>query len=130
MLIEERNERLQVDAAWVLQQLKELAGVDIGDLYAEDGALLPIKEMPKAVHRFITAIDYTKDGVRIRFVDRVRLLELIGKHVTVSAFTQNIALVKEDEIEKNILAGRARAKAARELGIDLDELDEEEETRH
>ena len=50
--------------------------------------------------------------------------------MTVSAFTQNIALVKEDEIEKNILAGRARVKAARERGIDLDELDEEEETRH
>lgn len=91
-----RSERTKIDADWLLSRLASEAEADVGDLYGDDGQLLPVKEWPKIWRQGLVAgLDIEEievDGVRmgtvkkIRVSDRVRRLELIGKHVRVNAF--------------------------------------------
>lgn len=95
-----RSEETQIDAAWVLRRLAAEAEADIADLYGEDGQLLPVKEWPKIWRQGLVAgIDVEEihvEGVKmgevkkIRVSDRVKRLELIGKHVRVNAFQEVI----------------------------------------
>ena len=94
--ISNRSERTKIDADWLLSRLASEAEADVGDLYGDDGQLLPVKEWPKIWRQGLVAgLDIEEievDGVRmgtvkkIRVSDRVRRLELIGKHVRVNAF--------------------------------------------
>lgn len=115
-----RVERLEVDADWVLKRLFTEADADLADLYDENGALRPVKDWPliwrqglvagvEAVEEFETV-----DGVRksiglvrkIKLSDRVKRLELIGKHVSVQAFKDQVEhkggisiIVSQDDAE-------------------------------
>ena len=116
-LVGQRNERVKVDADSVLAWLAELAEVDIGDLYDKRGKLRALHELPQRVRRFVASIDYTKDGAKIRFLDRLRVLELIGKHVQVAAFRENVAVHSGDALVQQIYAARERARAATEEAL-------------
>ena len=105
-----------MDSDWVLRQLVQLAEADIGDLYDERGKLRALYQLPQKVRRFVASIDYTKTGVKIRLLDRLRVLELIGKHVQVSAFSENIHLQNADDLGQRINEARARARAAQSNG--------------
>jgi phage terminase small subunit len=93
-----RSQETQIDAAWVLKRLAEEASADVGDLYHEDGHLKPIHEWPKIWRQGLVAgIDVEEiqiEGVKmgeikkIRLSDRIKRLELIGKHVRVNAFQE------------------------------------------
>ena len=93
-----RSEKTQIDAEWVLRRLAAEAEADIADLYGDDGQLLPVKEWPKIWRQGLVAgIDIEEihvEGVKmgeikkIRVSDRVKRLELIGKHVKVNAFQE------------------------------------------
>lgn len=97
-----RSEETQIDAAWVLRRLAAEAEADIADLYGEDGQLLPVKEWPKiwrqglvagVKHQEIRDSEGNATGdfiVDVKLSDRVRRLELIGKHVRVNAFQEVI----------------------------------------
>jgi phage terminase small subunit len=94
----ERSKETKIDAAWVLTRLAEEATADVGDLYHADGHLKPINEWPKIWRQGLVAgIDVEEiqvEGVKmgeikkIRLSDRIRRLELIGKHVKVNAFQE------------------------------------------
>ena len=88
-----RAERTGIDAAWVLTRLATEAEADVNDIYDDDGAVLPVSEWPLIWRQgLVTDIDFEiikgPDGYdmvmvkKIRFSDRVKRLELIGKHVT------------------------------------------------
>lgn len=93
-----RSEKTQIDAAWVLKRLADEAEADIADLYDADGALLPVKQWPKIWRQGLVAgvdvEEITVQGVKmgeikkIKLSDRIRRLELIGKHVSVNAFQE------------------------------------------
>ena len=93
-----RSEETKIDAAWVLKRLAAEAEADIADLYGPDGQLLPVKEWPKIWRQGLVAgVDVEEihvEGVKmgevkkIRLSDRIRRLELIGKHVKVNAFQE------------------------------------------
>lgn len=95
---QERSEKTKIDAAWVLTRLAEEATADVGDLYHADGHLKPIHEWPKIWRQGLVAgIDVEEisvEGVKmgeikkIRLSDRIKRLELIGKHVRVNAFQE------------------------------------------
>lgn len=95
-----RSERTRIDADWVLTRLAAEAEADVADLYGADGELLPIKDWPKIWRQgLVTGIDVDEiehAGVRmgtvkkIRLSDRIRRLELIGKHVRVNAFQDTV----------------------------------------
>ena len=104
-----RSERTQIDADWLLTRLADEADADIADLYNENGGLKPVNEWPKIWRQGLVAgIDveqqyYWEDGVKIpdgvvtkiKLSDRVKRLELIGKHVKVKAFDNEIKIPAE-----------------------------------
>lgn len=94
----QRSERTKIDADWVLTRLASEATADLGDLYAEDGGFKPISEWPLIWRQgLVSGLDVDeefKDGVKrgqvtkVKLSDRIRRLELIGKHVDVQAFAE------------------------------------------
>ncbi|RYZ46976.1 MAG: terminase small subunit [Myxococcaceae bacterium] len=85
-----RAERVEVKADDVLRELLLIARTDIGDAFNQDGALLPLKEMPAHLRRAISSIEVeqlTVEGAAIGTVAKVKLwdkpksLELLGKHL-------------------------------------------------
>lgn len=100
----ERVERTKIDADYVLQRLVEIDEMDVGDILDDNGALLPVKQWPATWRRYLSAMDvselYEGGGdarkvagllKKIKWPDKVKNLELIGKHVTVQAFKERIA---------------------------------------
>jgi phage terminase small subunit len=95
-----RADKLEVDAEFVLQRLVEEANADLADLYTAAGDLKPVDEWPEVWRRGLVAgveIEALYEGTgkhrthigyakKIRLSDRVRRLELIGKHIGVQAF--------------------------------------------
>jgi len=99
-----RSERTKIDADWVLTRLAKEADADMADIYSDDGGLKPVSQWPKIWRQgLVTGIDSHQEydyvdgekipaGVvqKIRISDRVKRLELIGKHVKVQAFADKV----------------------------------------
>jgi len=93
----------QIDAAWLLKRLATEASADIEDIYDWDGTLLPISEWPKIWRQgLVTEVDMEKGKIKVS--DRLKRLELIGKHVGIQAFSEQTAVrhtiddVSDDEL--------------------------------
>ena len=105
----ERAERTKVDADWLLNRLAAEADADLADLYNEDGGLRPIHQWPEIWRKGLVAgidveqqyefIDGEKEPcgvvVKVKLSDRVKRLELIGRHIDVQAFKDQLALPPE-----------------------------------
>lgn len=97
-----RSERTKIDADWLLTRLADEADADISDIINDEGSLKPVSAWPKVWRQgLVQGLDieqqYTyqdgqqvPDGVvaKVRLSDRVKRLELIGKHVAVGAFKE------------------------------------------
>ena len=98
----ERSERLKIEADWVLQRLVLEAEADLAALYAEDGTLKPVDEWPVIWRKGLVTgldVDQLREGgeqigtvTKIRMSDRIKRIELIGKHVDVQAFAERTQL--------------------------------------
>lgn len=113
----ERSERTKIDGDWVLVQLSEMFDADIGDIISPiTGTFLPIHDWPPVWRRMVTGIDVSElrrinealmgeapnqemlDTLsivsghvsKIKWIDRLKALELIGKHVDVQAFREKV----------------------------------------
>lgn len=98
-LMTERQERAQVNADYVLNRLVEIDQMDAIDILNGDGSMKPINEWPKIWRQFISGIDITelsgsedKSAIikKIKWPDKVKNLELLGKHVQVGAFKDKV----------------------------------------
>lgn len=97
---EARSERTQVDADWVLTRLTNEATADLADILDDAGAIKPIKDWPLIWRQGLVAgIDVQEDmiegvkvgqTVKLRLSDRIKRVELIGKHVDVQAFREQV----------------------------------------
>lgn len=96
-LLEERNNAVKVDAQYVLKRLLEIDQMDVKDILNDDGTIKPILEWPKSWRTTLSGMDITElsnDGdieailKKVKWPDKVRNLELLGKHVDVSAFQE------------------------------------------
>ena len=93
-----RSERTKIDADWVLKRLADEAEADVADLYNDDGGLKPVRDWPLVWRQGLVAgLDVDEefdDGVKsgqvtkIKLSDRIKRIELIGKHVDVQAFSE------------------------------------------
>ncbi|MBD8157216.1 terminase small subunit [Pantoea agglomerans] len=93
----ERNERVEVNADYVLRRLVEIDEMDVLDIMLANGELKPIKDWPKVWRTTLSGMDVTEmagDAAgllkKIKWPDKVKNLELLGKHVTVQAFKDNV----------------------------------------
>ncbi|ELV7528474.1 terminase small subunit [Edwardsiella ictaluri] len=91
----ERNEQVGIDAAYVLRRLTEIDQMDVADILLANGEVKPIHEWPKVWRTTLSGIDVTEmagDSAgllkKIKWPDKVKNLELLGKHVTVQAFRE------------------------------------------
>lgn len=114
---DQRSQETKIDAAWVLTRLAEEASADVADLYNESGGLKPIHEWPKIWRQgLVQGIEVEQikgpDGstageiAKIKLSDRIKRLELIGKHIRVNAFQE---VVQHKGLE-NLADRLARAK--------------------
>lgn len=95
-----RSERTRVDADWLLRRLADEAEADVADLYDDNGALKPVKDWPAIWRKGLVAgldvEEITSDGVviglvkKLKLSDRTKRLELIGKHIDVQAFREQV----------------------------------------
>lgn len=98
-----------VDAAWLLDRLAEEVEADLADLYDDNENLKPIAEWPSIWRKGLVAgveVEELFDGFgkdrihigelkKLKLSDRIKRLELIGKHVSVQAFRDQIAVSGE-----------------------------------
>lgn len=92
--MEARNERVRIDADWLLRRLADKAEADLADLYDEAGGLKPVKDWPAVWRKGLVAgvetVGAGTAGVitKVRLADRTKIEELLGKHVDVRAFAE------------------------------------------
>ncbi|HGK4602807.1 TPA: terminase small subunit [Yersinia enterocolitica] len=91
----ERCEEVGIDAAYVLRRLVEIDQMDVLDILLSNGELKPIKDWPKTWRTTLSGIDVTEMAgdvpgflKKIKWPDKVKNLELLGKHVDVQAFKE------------------------------------------
>ena len=107
-LMAEREQRLQIDADYVLRRLVEIDQMDVLDILKEDGSMKPISEWPKCWRTTLSGLDInttitnydetTTENIlkKIKWPDKVKNLELIGKHVRVGAFKEQLDHTSSD----------------------------------
>jgi phage terminase small subunit len=89
---EKRLKRVEINADWVLKRLSLEAEADLADLYEEDGALKPVSKWPLIWRQGLVAgVETDAQGVqKVKLSDRAKRLEMIGKHVNVQAFRDQV----------------------------------------
>ncbi|HDD9003649.1 TPA: terminase small subunit [Escherichia coli] len=93
-----RVEQTGIDAAYVLRRLVEIDQMDVLDILLQNGELKPIKDWPKVWRTTLSGMDVVEmasaDSAallkKIKWPDKVKNLELLGKHVSVQAFKDNV----------------------------------------
>lgn len=116
------DEQFKIDAAYVLRRLAEIDQMDAADLFDDEGRLLPIRQWPKVWRQYISGMDVSEVWAgtgderevvgmlkKVKWPDKTKNLELLGKHVDVSAF--------KEVIEHNVgssLADRLEAAMAKQ----------------
>jgi len=103
-----RQVKCNIDAQWVLNRLNEIDSLDVIDILDDEGGFLPIREWPKSWRTSISALDIQKilgaKGeealasvvMKIKWPDKTRNLELIGRHISVKAWEKEAADTSED----------------------------------
>lgn len=121
-LMEERNKRLRVSSDYVLLRLVEIDQMDVLDILNDDGSLKPIREWPKIWRTTLSGFDLSstimnmnEDSIetilkKIKWPDKVKNLELIGKHVDVNAFKERLEVSGTVTIADRMAKARRRVK--------------------
>ncbi|MGA1806733.1 terminase small subunit [Sphingobium sp. WW5] len=92
-----RSKETGIDAAWVLSRLAAEAFADLADLYDEDGRVKPVKDWPLVWRQGLVAgieVETIGEGAghvtKVKISERIKRVELIGKHVDVQAFKEKL----------------------------------------
>ena len=95
-----RAERTEIDADWVLKRLASEATADLADILNDAGGIKPVHEWPLIWRQGLVAgievqqnvVEGVSAGetVKIKLSDRIKRIELIGKHVNVQAFREQV----------------------------------------
>lgn len=105
-LMQKRIDDIEIDSRHVLRRLVEIDRMDVGDIVNDDGTVKPISKWPLEWRRSISGFDVSEFkagedmvGVlkKIRMPDKLKNLELLGKHIDISAFMDR---PKEEEQEE------------------------------
>lgn len=120
-----RSEKTQIDAGYVLSRLVEIDQMDVLDILQDDGSLKPVREWPKVWRQYLSGFDLAElfegrgddrqlVGVlkKVKWPDKVRNLELLGKHVNVNAFKEQLDVNVNVSMADRMARARQRASNA------------------
>ena len=128
----ERVEEVKIDANYVLKRLIEIDEMDVADILDDGGDFLPIKQWPKTWRTTLSGLDIAiiNSGdtetilKKIKWPDKVKNLELLGKHIGVGAFTEKVDHTSSDGSMSPAKPTRAEIlEAQKAIGGELDGLD-------
>ncbi len=94
--LKERSERVQIDADYVLKRLVEIDQMDVLDIMDEKLNMKPLDEWPPIWRQYVNSIENMEitDSAgwmrKIKWPDKVKNLELLGKHIAVGAFKDKV----------------------------------------
>jgi len=104
-----RLERTEIDQDYVLNRLVEIDQMDVSDILNDDGKLKPVKDWPKIWRQFVSGIEVSElfegsgneremVGIlkKVKWPDKLKNLELLGKHIRVGAFRDKVELTGKD----------------------------------
>lgn len=96
-----RLERTEVTADYVLRRLVQIDQMDVADILNEHGGVKPIQDWPPVWRQFVSGMEVSDlfEGYgderemvgllkKIKWPDKLRNLELLGKHIAVGAFKE------------------------------------------
>ncbi|MCH7312898.1 terminase small subunit [Acinetobacter sp. ANC 3882] len=99
----QRLNRVDVDADYVLKRLVEIDKMDVLDIMDDNYCLKPIGDWPPIWRQYVSNIENTEEFEgrgddksqtgwlkKIKWPDKVKNLELLGKHIAVGAFREKI----------------------------------------
>lgn len=100
----ERVEEVKIDANYVLKRLIEIDEMDVADILDDVGDFLPIRKWPKTWRTTLSGLDIAiinsgdTEAIikKIKWPDKVKNLELLGKHIGVGAFTEKVDHTSSD----------------------------------
>jgi len=91
-----RAEQTQIDATYVLRRLVEIDQMDVLDIMDDQMKIRPVNEWPKVWRQYVVNLENLElsDGEgcfkKIKWPDKVKNLELLGRHVSVGAFKDKV----------------------------------------
>lgn len=94
-----RNEDVSINSRYVLARLVEIDQMDVLDILASTGELKPVAEWPKVWRTTLSGLDVVEMSSegntaallkKIKWPDKVKNLELLGKHIDVNAFKETV----------------------------------------
>lgn len=100
-LMDARSQRAAYTADDVLRRLIEIDRMDIADILEDDGTFKPVKDWPSVWRTTISAFEVTElrsstdvAGFlkKAKLPDKLKVAELIGRHINVSAFRENVQM--------------------------------------
>lgn len=109
-----RADRTQINADWVLRRLAAMADADMSDLYGPGGELLPADQWPEVWRRGLVAGVESAEGEagatlrKVKLADRLKVLELIGRHVGVGAWRDKVDVNVTSTLAERLARARAR----------------------
>ncbi|HAW3246464.1 TPA: terminase small subunit [Escherichia coli] len=102
-LKQERIDQLGIDANYVLMRLVEIDRLDVADILEDDLSIKPLFAWPESWRRYLSGFNLAEmfEGrgddremvgllKKIKWPDKVKNLELLGRHVSVQAFKDNV----------------------------------------
>jgi phage terminase small subunit len=126
-LFTERSERTKCTADSILTRLVEIFDLDLAECFDSEGKLLTIPDMPRNIRKTIGGVDISRVisrtnedktveevTLKLKVLDRLKALELAGKHVGVRAFDNTVVLDVPPKVYRNF-TGRKEARLKKEI---------------
>lgn len=117
-LKQQRQEVIGVDASYVLQRLIDIDQMDARDILNDDGSVKPIYDWPDVWRQSISGVDLMEisnsENVaatlkKIKWPDKIKNLELLGRHVSVAAFKDRLELSGNVGLAERMKKARERS---------------------
>lgn len=122
--MEARSQRTKVDADYVLNRLTEIDQMDLLDILDDDMSIKPLSKWPKVWRQSLSGFDIAEmfEGAgkdrdlvglmkKIKWPDKIKNLELLGKHVNVNAFRENVLVDDQSSLSQRMAKAQARERA-------------------
>jgi phage terminase small subunit len=117
--MKDREQRTEINADYVLKRLVEIDQLDVVDILDNAGNFKPVLEWPKVWRQTLSGMDVQEimmgdiESVirKIKWPDKLKNLELLGKHVNVNAFRENLLVDDRSSLSQRMVKAQARERA-------------------